>query len=355
MVMGMLNNVQQIEAHLLQYTENERIYREYAEAVKHPGTLRDFSRRVDLKKALEMKLILPDLYPECVPGANYFCDQNVFSPGSNVLIEKHDRYTPVFLHEHDFFEMNYVVSGSCTQQIQGRRVVFRKGDFCFIALHSPHTIEVFDESVVLNILIRHDTFDDLFMNDLRSKNLLTTFFLENLYQSNRTDYIIFHTKDDENIRDSIFELYLESLAQDQYSDRMMVHMIAVLFNQLLRTYSRTATVSENRDQEFHHQIEVVVYLEQNYRTATLADTAEHFNYSTAYCSKLIKRTTGSNFVDLLREIRLKQAERLLRTTPASLEIIADRIGYENVGSFIRVFKQNRGVTPTQYRNCKSNG
>ncbi|MDO4285456.1 MAG: AraC family transcriptional regulator [Eubacteriales bacterium] len=99
-------------------------------------------------------------------------------------------------------------------------------------------------------------------------------------------------------------------------------------------------------------IQMISYLQNHYRTATLASTAEHFNYNVSYCSRLIKEMTGSTFVELLREIRLKQAEAFLRTAPISIEKLSYKVGYENPETFIRAFKKSRGITPTQYRNSQ---
>lgn len=339
---------------LEQFTENEAIFREYAQIREDPALLREFAGRHSHEEALAKKLILPELYPDSVPSADYFCDRNIFQPGQNIIIRKHDRYTPAFRHSHDIFEMNYVLRGSCTQEINGKTITFYAGDACFIALNTMHTLEVYrDESIVLNLLIRHDTFDDIFLNDLRSKTILTTFFLDNLYKKQRTDYIIFRTGEDVVIRDMMLEMYMEMFTDDAYSGSLLTHLAAILFNKLLRGYAKAALVSEKSDVSAENHFEIVNYLQQTYQNATLAGTAEHFGYSTAYCSRLIRQTTGSTFIELLREIRLKQAERLLRATPASLETIAVRVGYENAGTLIRVFKKSRGITPTQYRSEKT--
>lgn len=346
-------NVDMVTAYLNQYTENEKIYKEYHEALKDAAALQDFGKRYSRERAISEKIILPDLYPESIPWTDFFCDKNIFRKGHNVRIMKHDRYTPAFEHYHDVFEMNYVLSGKCIQRISGKKVSFQKGDICFIALNTPHTMEVFDDSIILNILIRHDTFDDIFLNDLRNKTILTTFFLDNLYKSYKTDHIIFHTGDDVVIRDMVLEMCVEHLEEDEFSDNLLTHMASILFSKLMRGYADTADISGTSSRELEEQIRIMDYLQLNYRTATLTETADHFYYSTAYCSRLIKKTTGSTFSALLREIRMKQAERLLRGTPANLSTIAERIGYENEETFIRVFKASRGITPTQYRNLKT--
>ena len=340
--------------YLEQFTENETIFREYAQVKDDPALLEEFASRHSHEEAIAKKLIFPELYPDSVPAEGYFTDQNIFRPGQNIFIWKHDRYTPAFRHTHDIFEMNYVLRGSCTQEISGKRITFYAGDACFLALNTEHTLEVFDEeSIVLNLLIRHDTFDDIFLNDLRRKTILTDFFLDNLYKKQRTDYIIFRTGEDVVIRDMMLEMYMEMFTNDAYSGSQLTHLAAILFNKLLRGYGKTARIAEKSVKDAESRFEIADYLQQNYRTATLSATAEHFGYSTAYCSRLIRQTTGSTFMELLREIRLKQAERLLRATPASLETIAERVGYENAGTLIRVFKKSRGMTPAQYRSEKT--
>ena len=341
-----------ILAYLNEYDENELIYKEYHEALKNPDDLEEFGRRHGLEEVLAKRLVLPQLYEESLPPEDFFCDRNIFRNGQNILLMKHDRYTPAFAHHHDTFELNYVVSGSCRQLINGTEVHFYKGDICFIALDTTHTMEVFDDSIVLNILIRKDTFDDIFINVLRNKSILTTFFLDNLYAGNKTDYIIFSTAGDEEIEGLIFEMFLESMAEDEYSGNLSTYMISILFSKLLRGYSKTAVICGKQGEDMDLHNEIVVYLQNNYITATLQDTAAHFGYDPSYCSRLIKKVTGVNFVGLVREIRMKQAERLLRATPMTVEMISERIGYENPETFIRVFKKSRGMTPAQYRNEK---
>lgn len=338
--------------YLRKYNESEIIYKEYHEAKKDETRLKEFAQKYDKEEMLAKRVILPEVYPESIPPERFFNDENMFRQGCNVRIEKHDRYCPAFIHYHDFFEMVCVLRGQCRQEINGKEVCITEGDVCFIAMDVTHVIEVYDDSLVLDILIRHDTFDEIFLNSLRNKSILTTFFLNNLYKNTKADYIIFHTKGDDQIENQVLEMYMENLVEDRYSDNLRVHMVSVLFSKLLRGYEKTAYISECSLQKNDEHIQIVNYLQQNYRTATLQSTAEYFNYNPSYCSRLIKEKTGSNFVELLREIRLKHAEVLLRTTPVSIEKLAEKTGYENSETFIRVFKKSRGMTPAQYRNSK---
>lgn len=36
------------------------------------------------------------------------------------------------LHQHDYYEFTLVLTGSCSQEINGKRVILERGDFVFI-------------------------------------------------------------------------------------------------------------------------------------------------------------------------------------------------------------------------------
>jgi YesN/AraC family two-component response regulator len=94
------------------------------------------------------------------------------------------------------------------------------------------------------------------------------------------------------------------------------------------------------------------YILNNYSTVTLKELSEQFNFSVPYCSKLIKSLTGYSFSELLTSVRMQQGERLLLLTQLSIAEISDKIGYEHPETFIRVFKRNFGISPSQYRKGK---
>lgn len=49
------------------------------------------------------------------------------------------------------------------------------------------------------------------------------------------------------------------------------------------------------------------------------------------------------------QIRMKEAERLLKTTTIPLEEVAEKVGYSYVSSFIVVFKKLYKITPATFR------
>ena len=91
------------------------------------------------------------------------------------------------------------------------------------------------------------------------------------------------------------------------------------------------------------------YIEQKYRTATLTELCDMLHLPMHVLSKMIKKTTGFNFKELLQRKRLSKAVELMCDTDLPISDIIAAVGYENNSYFHRVFKERYGVTPRAFR------
>jgi AraC-like DNA-binding protein len=88
---------------------------------------------------------------------------------------------------------------------------------------------------------------------------------------------------------------------------------------------------------------------------TLSSMASDVGLSPGYLSQLFKEETGTNFSVYLTELRLGEAERMLRSGIASVQDIGRRVGFNTPAYFIRRFKDKYGRTPSEYRRQLSLG
>lgn len=347
---GVDMNIEFIKNHLNEYNEDEIFYRNLYNASKTPVTYKAFLNSLNMDDVKKRHLIVPDVAPDIIPQHMEDIEYFDLTREKSVYLSKHNRYTPVFKHRHDFFEMVYVLSGSCTQTIGENRIIMTSGDLCLISENISHTIEVFDDSIIINILLRRSTFDDIFFNVLRNKGIISSFFIDNLYSNRHIEYIIFHTKNDVMTETKILEMYAEQFVNDEYSDRIINNILCLFFTYLMRLYRKTAELPPACTAAEVEKYKIVNYIQDHYSTVTLDSVSAHFNFSTPYCSKLIKSTTGHTFSELLRMVRMRRSEIMLRSTQMSIANISSALGYENPESFIRVFKKQYGMSPSQYRN-----
>lgn len=72
----------------------------------------------------------------------------------------------------------------------------------------------------------------------------------------------------------------------------------------------------------------------------------------AYLSHLFKEKTGESYSAYLKKIRIQKAKKLLEQNNCSITEVGVMTGYNDTSQFIRVFKQEIGMTPKKYRDEK---
>ena len=83
----------------------------------------------------------------------------------------------------------------------------------------------------------------------------------------------------------------------------------------------------------------------------LADIAGELHYSANHLGKIVQEVLGMNFSAYLQKTRLSYAAHLLREKKQmGVGEIAHLTGYTSSDSFARVFRQEYGLTPREYRH-----
>ena len=77
--------------------------------------------------------------------------------------------------------------------------------------------------------------------------------------------------------------------------------------------------------------------------------AADVNLSPSRLRHLFKEQTGISFKKYIRQVRMKQAQKLLETTFLSVKEIAKKVGIRDGSHFVRYFKEEYGLSPKQYR------
>jgi transcriptional regulator GlxA family with amidase domain len=77
--------------------------------------------------------------------------------------------------------------------------------------------------------------------------------------------------------------------------------------------------------------------------------AEECGFSTSYFIKKFKEQTGEKHIDVLTDIRIREAQRLLATTNLSVAEIVEAVGYCDDKHFRRLFQKLTGLNPLEYR------
>lgn len=329
---------------LEKWNKDELLFKEYYEMKKTKQNIVSFYNRHKSDPYNTSIVMNPEIL------SSYLEENNFLEESQNVTLLKHPRYCPFWYHKHAYFELTYVIHGSSTQRyLNGQEAQLTSGDLCLLAPEVTHGMAVFDDSLVINILIRYSTFFDLFMNTLREKSLISLFFMENIFSVKKIPYLIFHTGQDEQIQNYLFDMFLEQLHKDEFSDRIICSLLTIFFTQLTRHHKNNIEIPDSGKSKGEYDDQLLNYILNHYASVTLNELSKKFHYSVPYCSKLIKEISGHTFSDLLTSIRLHHGERFLLSTQLSVAEISTRLGYKNPETFIRVFQRYHHISPSQYR------
>ena len=100
--------------------------------------------------------------------------------------------------------------------------------------------------------------------------------------------------------------------------------------------------------------EVLKYVHDHYADTALTnkDIAAAFNYHPDHLSNLIRQEVGRSLHQYIIYYRLQIAKNYLLTTQLGISEIAWRCGFCSAAYFIKVFRENIGMTPKAYRKTK---
>jgi len=145
---------------------------------------------------------------------------------------------------------------------------------------------------------------------------------------------------------------LQQLSQKKGMDAFIglisaLHTLSVSENQKLLCSADMNTTDFANSDRLKKAFE---YIGQNYQEKIwINDVAQFLNITETTLSRLIKKRTGKSFVDFLNDYRIGFASRWLTETNQSIAEIAVRCGFHNISNFNRIFRRNKGCTPSQYR------
>ena len=289
-------------------------------------------------------------YEDIIP---YLNESDFFEKRQDIAIFQHYRYMPGIYHEHSFFEVAFILSGSVENYILDSHFTLQSGDVIILAPHTQHAVFTYsDDTIMLNMLIRSSTFNDHFMHVLPENDLLLQFFAKTLYHPSDSPYLLFHTGKDEELYGCIRNIVTEYSRNRMYKNTMLVSLASIFFTTLLRKHEKNVVIPLLKSHIMNETtIFILQYIQNNYATVTLKYLSEFFNYSERQIQRIITTTTGLSFSENIKKLRMERAAQLLTNTHSTIAEIADELGYYDTSNFRHVFNDYYGMTPQQYRQA----
>ena len=135
--------------------------------------------------------------------------------------------------------------------------------------------------------------------------------------------------------------------QDDYEE-----MLTLLFRHLLIIFHRDFTKEHISKNEFlDHEMETAAaYFNDNYnRDIHIEEYAASRGMSVSWFIRNFKKYTGTTPMQFVKSIRITNAQMLLETTNYAVNEISRIVGYDNPLYFSRLFRKQKGCSPSQFR------
>ncbi|MNE71728.1 TCP pilus virulence regulatory protein [compost metagenome] len=111
---------------------------------------------------------------------------------------------------------------------------------------------------------------------------------------------------------------------------------------------------QERDRRSHDVVrDINLYIREHYRESlTIQRLAEIFYLHPVYLGQLLIKKNGMGFNELLHNLRIEEAVKLLEEPGLKLSEIAEKAGYANYGQFLKQFERKMHLSPNEYRQAK---
>lgn len=278
-------------------------------------------------------------------------NNSFFFKKKSIFINKHNRYADYPLHSHDFFEINYIYSGHCTQVINGQEVNLNKGDLLILDINSKHSIKSLGKhDILINILFQNKEVNLSWLDSLKSNQSVLFNFLLNtsMNKSSKNQYLLFRNNQSLTIQPEIKEILSEYFFPLDFSGTIISSYLDILLTKLLRQYN-PEMIKNNKITKDSTLRQVFTEIEKNSKTLTLNNLAESMNYNKNYLSNLIKNETGFTFTELLNKQKILKAHLAVVSTNRSIQDIIGEVGYSNRNYFYKIYFENYDELPSETR------
>ncbi len=247
-----------------------------------------------------------------------------------------DRY----YHDHNFFEIFYILDGSITHHLNGKKEVLQTGDAFLLRpsdrhafIRSPGVPCAHRDIIISEQLLRKscDFMDpDAFEKIINRKEPLKT----RLTKSKIVDF-----------EKEFSKMFFAPADQGFYTKKTMANVLSVSLLNLFLQESQTDFDGlpiwlNNILPDFSSPISMRIGL-----SLILKD----IGYDKSYVCRTFKKYMGCTMTEYLRNQRIDYATSLLLTTDKSIPEICEEIGIDSVSYFITAFKQRHSLSPKQFK------
>ncbi len=268
--------------------------------------------------------------------------ENLFSDVEVYWISRFDYERNWYLkqHTHTFYQLIYIVNGSCQLQLNGEDIYISAPQIIFLSPGESHGFsEIYTDNLV--------TLDVKFM--INNSNLVE--ICSNI--SPLTKPIT------EEIKQILEQIRFQGIRKNRWYQefcRLNVSNLLLILESWYSKETESPIQSIPSLQLSSCSInpltnKIIRYLECNLSFGiTSSDLEQVFSFSYRYLSVKFKRDMGMTPMSYRERLRIERAKELMSYTTYELKEIFEMIGFSDIHQFTKSFKKIEGIPPGHWRN-----
>lgn len=268
-------------------------------------------------------------------------------PGTPPIAVLPTEHRAISTHDHDFYEIVYIVEGFCLHDVGGRSTLLMAGDVFAIRPGDQHRYMGNQDVKLYNCIFLADALGDAYEGLLKLPGMDILFSKETQlphWQHAHLDLV-----ERRSIAGLLREMRDERAhAQPGWELRIKAQLVCLLVD-ISRIFSRHYQAEGDKRPYLGYVTQALQYIDTHYTgDLSIRDVAESVGVSSDYFSRQFKQVTGIVPVEYLRRYRFARAMELLQAGQSVSEV-ALAVGFRNLCHFSREFKAQLGLTPSQYK------
>lgn len=241
-------------------------------------------------------------------------------------------------HMHDVFELDMVLSGTCTLSLDGILYNLEPDDVFSVDPHTMHELKGPD-AILVTIRFDQTPFENILPNPLHPR-----FDCNSRAHGNSEAY--------DQLRRLIARIVKNNadkqLGYELRSHAMIYELMDLFFNNF-RIENSSATDAKSHRYALRIS-EISKIISERYKEPfSLTDLAEAVHLSPPYLSRFFTQQFGMSFLAYLTKYRLGKATNDLINTQKTIEEISADNGFPNSHAFVQAFKNGYNELPSVYR------
>lgn len=236
-------------------------------------------------------------------------------------------------HVHPYYQLNHIVRGKYTFDVDGNTFEAGVGDTVLIPANSIHTFTDISDETGYYFEVKFSSFSKSVMEMCSNINIL-----------------IQNDKFSGNLLKEIFDENSNSTPGSE--EIMITYLSAILYKMSAQKRREKSTPSKYIEVSAYSVPvrDIIRFLEDNYKKRlSLDDIITQVSLHKSYLCNLFKKETTVTIFECLMIIRVRKAVELLSYTNLSLAQISEETGFVNITHFNRVFTKHVMIPPGQFR------